>query len=50
LVALARNRERLDDLTARLRSPGRTSALFDTKSYAKRFENAVLRIAGDGGH
>jgi predicted O-linked N-acetylglucosamine transferase (SPINDLY family) len=46
-LALARNRERLDDLTARLRSRGRTSALFDMTSYAKRFEDAVLRIAGD---
>jgi protein O-GlcNAc transferase len=48
-LALVRNRERLDDLTARLRSRGRASALFDMTSYAKRFEDAVLRIAGDRG-
>ena len=43
------DRQRLDDLTARLRGRGRTSALFDMTSYAKRFEDAVLRIAGDRG-
>jgi predicted O-linked N-acetylglucosamine transferase (SPINDLY family) len=48
-LALVRNRQRLDDLTARLRGRGRTSALFDMTSYAKRFEDAVLRIAGDRG-
>jgi protein O-GlcNAc transferase len=48
-LALVRNRQRLDDLTARLRGRGRTSALFDMTSYAKRFEDAMLRIAGDRG-
>jgi predicted O-linked N-acetylglucosamine transferase (SPINDLY family) len=47
-LALVRNRARLDDLTARLRSQGRTSALFDMNSYARRFEDAVLRIARSG--
>jgi predicted O-linked N-acetylglucosamine transferase (SPINDLY family) len=48
-LSLVRNRERLEGLTARLRSQGRTSALFDMTSYARRFEDAVLRIASDGG-
>jgi protein O-GlcNAc transferase len=48
-LALVRDRERLQDLTVRLRSRGRTSALFDMTSYARRFEDAVLHIAGDGG-
>ncbi|HVS56197.1 MAG TPA: hypothetical protein VHJ55_08050, partial [Casimicrobiaceae bacterium] len=47
-LALVRNRARLDDLTARLRSQGPTSALFDMNSYARRFEDAVLRIARSG--
>jgi protein O-GlcNAc transferase len=44
-LALARDRGRLADLTARLRSQGRTSALFDMTLYARRFEEALLRIA-----
>jgi len=48
-LALVRNRVRLGDLTARLRSQGRASALFDMTSYARRFEDAVLRIACGGG-
>ena len=47
-LALARNRARLEDLTARLRGQERTSALFDMNSYARRFEDAVLRIARSG--
>jgi protein O-GlcNAc transferase len=47
-LALARDRGRLADLTARLRSQGRTSALFDMTLYARRFEDALLRIAGGG--
>jgi predicted O-linked N-acetylglucosamine transferase (SPINDLY family) len=47
-LALGRNRGRLKDLTARLRSQGRTSALFDMNSYTRRFEDAVLRIARSG--
>ena len=47
-LALVRDRVRLGDLTARLRSQGRTSALFDMTSYTKRFEDAVLRIACGG--
>jgi predicted O-linked N-acetylglucosamine transferase (SPINDLY family) len=46
-LALARDRQRLGDLTARLRSEGRDSPLFDMASYAGRFEDAVLRIAAD---
>jgi len=49
-LALVRDRGQLADLTARLRSQGRTSALFDMTLYARRFEDAVLRIAGAGGH
>ena len=49
-LALVRDRARLADLTARLRGQGRTSALFDMTLYARRFEDAVLRIAGAGGH
>ena len=48
-LALARDRGRLEDLTARLRRQGRTSALFDMTGYARRFADAVLRIASDGG-
>lgn len=48
-LGLARNRVRLDELTARLRSEGPTSSLFDMTSYARRFEDALLRIAADGG-
>jgi len=44
-LALVRNRARLEDLTARLRSQGQTSALFDMNSYTGRFEETVLRIA-----
>jgi predicted O-linked N-acetylglucosamine transferase (SPINDLY family) len=47
-LALGRDHGRLNDLTARLRRQGRTSALFDMASYARRFEEAVLRIAADG--
>jgi predicted O-linked N-acetylglucosamine transferase (SPINDLY family) len=47
-LALVRDRSRLEDLTARLRSQGRTSALFDMTSYTRRFEDAVLRIACGG--
>jgi len=43
-----RNRARLDDLTARLRSQRQTSALFDMDSYTRRFEDALLRIARNG--
>ena len=48
-LALARERGELQNLTARLRSQGPTSALFDMTSYAKRFENALLGIAGERG-
>jgi predicted O-linked N-acetylglucosamine transferase (SPINDLY family) len=47
-LALVRDRVRLGDLTARLRSQGRASALFDMTRYARRFEDAVLRIACGG--
>ena len=47
-LALVRNRARLDDLTARLRSQRQTSALFDMDSYTRRFEDALLRIARNG--
>jgi predicted O-linked N-acetylglucosamine transferase (SPINDLY family) len=47
-LGLARSRARLDELTERLRSHGRTSPLFDMEGYARRFEEALLRIAGDG--
>src|SRR5438105_15365633 len=47
-LALARNHARLGNLTARLQSQGRTSALFDMDSYTRRFEDAVLRIARGG--
>jgi protein O-GlcNAc transferase len=45
-LGLARDRPRLRDLTGRLRSQGRASALFDMASYARRFEDALLGIAG----
>jgi protein O-GlcNAc transferase len=48
-LGLARNRVRLEELTARLRSAGPTSSLFDMTSYARRFEDALLRIATHGG-
>jgi protein O-GlcNAc transferase len=48
-LALARDRGRLADLTARLRNQGRTSALFDMTLYARRFQEALLRIASAGG-
>ena len=47
-LALVRDRSRLGDLTAGLRSQGRTSALFDMTSYTRRFEDAVLRTACGG--
>jgi len=47
--ALARQPGRLQELTLRLRSQGPTSALFDMTSYAKRFEDALLGIAGERG-
>jgi predicted O-linked N-acetylglucosamine transferase (SPINDLY family) len=47
-LALVRNRTRLEELTARLRSQGPTSALFDMNSYTRRFEDALLRIARSG--
>ena len=46
---LAGDRARLKSLSARLQSQGRASPLFDMESYAKRFEEALLRIAGDRG-
>jgi len=48
-LTMARDRGRLADLTARLRSLGRTSALFDMTLYARRFEDALLRIARGAG-
>ena len=47
-LALVSNRARLEDLTARLQSQRRTSALFDMDSYTRRFEDAVLHIARNG--
>ncbi|TMG96003.1 MAG: tetratricopeptide repeat protein [Betaproteobacteria bacterium] len=47
-LALVSNRARLEDLTVRLRSQRRTSALFDMDSYTRRFEDAVLHIARNG--
>jgi len=46
-LALASDRERLRELTARLRRDARTSPLFDMASYARRFEEMLLRISGE---
>jgi len=48
-LGLSDDRARLKALTTRLRDQGRASPLFDMDSYAKRFEEALLRIAGGRG-
>jgi protein O-GlcNAc transferase len=44
-LALAHDPALLAEITARLRRQGRTSPLFDMTAYARRFEEAVSRIA-----
>ena len=41
---LARDRTTLLDLTARLRTEGRASSLFDMRSYTRNFETALLDV------
>ncbi len=48
-LALAHDSACLGEITARLRRQGRASPLFDMTAYARRFEEAVLRIAAGVG-
>jgi predicted O-linked N-acetylglucosamine transferase (SPINDLY family) len=43
-LSVARDRGRLREITTRLRTLGRESALFDMEAYAARFERALLDI------